>query len=114
MRGMYWVVCVVTAVVAMSTYLTWTASRVDRLHVRAGAARVALSAQLARRAEVASTLARSAQLPTLSRAARLSLDARPEEREGAENDLPRHLRSAVGDPRRPSTAASEQELIVAD
>jgi len=114
MRGMWWVVGVVTAVVAVATYLTWTAARVERLHGRAGAAQVALGAQLARRAQAASTLAEAAQIPTLARAARLTLDAGPEEREAAENDLTRQLRDVVCNPQRPAVVASDTQGPVVD
>jgi hypothetical protein len=57
MRDMWWMVAVVGFVVLVASYLTWTASRVDRLHRRAVAAHGALDAQLIRRAEVAASLA---------------------------------------------------------
>ncbi len=95
MRGMWWVVAVVAVVVLVATYLTWTAARVDRLHARAAAAYAALDANLVRRAAAASALAEAVQLPTLMYAARIALDARPEDRDVAENDLTRQLRSVV-------------------
>lgn len=95
MRGMWLVVVVVTVVVLISTYLTWTAARVDRLHERAASAHAALDAHLVRRAAAASALAEGAQLPTLEFAARIALDAPPEDREAAENDLTRQLREVI-------------------
>ncbi len=95
MRGMSWVVAVVALVVVVSTYLTWTAARVDRLHARAYAAYAALDAHLVRRAVAASAVAEAVQLPIRMYAARIALDARPEERHVAENDLTRQLRSVV-------------------
>ena len=95
MRGMSWVVAVVAVVVLVATYLTWTAARVDRLHARAYAAYAALDAHLVRRAAAASAVAEAVQLPTLIYAARIALDARPEERDFAENDLTRQLRGVV-------------------
>jgi hypothetical protein len=92
---MWWVVAVVAVVVLVATYLTWTAARVDRLHARAYAAYAALDAQLVRRAVAATAVADAAQLPSLMYAARMSLDARPEERDVAENDLTRQLRRVV-------------------
>jgi hypothetical protein len=119
MRDMWWVVAVVGLVVLVATYLTWTASRVDRLQNRATAAHGALDAQLARRAEVAAELvgaapaarglvpvqggspvnggmsaggAAGAELRTAVRAAQA---ARPDDREAAENDLTRQLRTYV-------------------
>ena len=96
MRRMWWVVTVVAAVVLVGTYVTWTAARVDRLHARTAAAFAALDAQLVRRAAGAATLGETADLPALTWAARLALDALPGERETAENDLTRELRTVVG------------------
>jgi hypothetical protein len=98
MPGMWWVVAVVAVVVLVATYLTWTAARVDRLHARALAAAATLDAHLVRRAVAAVTIAEAAQLPTLVFAARIALEARPEDREAAENDLTRHLRGALNGP----------------
>jgi hypothetical protein len=95
---MLWVVAVVVAVVLVATYLTWTAARVDRLHARAAAAYATLDAHLVRRAAAAVALAEAAQLPQLMFAAKIALDAVPEEREAAENDLTRHLREVLGGP----------------
>jgi hypothetical protein len=95
---MWWVIVVVAVVVAVATYLTWLAARVDRLHARAAAAYATLDAHLVRRAVAAVALAEAAQLPTLMYAAKIALDARPADREVAENDLTRHLRSDAGAP----------------
>jgi hypothetical protein len=90
----WWVITVVAVVVLVATYLTWLAARVDRLHARAVAAYATLDAHLLRRAVAAVALAEAAQLPTLLYAARIAVDAGPEDREVAENDLTRHLREA--------------------
>jgi hypothetical protein len=90
----WWVITVVAVVVLVATYLTWLAARVDRLHARAVAAYATLDAHLLRRAVAAVALAEAAQLPTLVYAARIAVDAAPEDREVAENDLTRHLRDA--------------------
>ncbi|MGI5237530.1 hypothetical protein [Dactylosporangium sp. CA-139066] len=95
---MWWVIAVVALVVAVATYLTWLAARVDRLHARAAAAYATLDAHLVRRAAAAVALAEAAQLPTLMYAAKIALDAQPDDREVAENDLTRHLRSDLGNP----------------
>jgi Tfp pilus assembly protein PilX len=92
MRPMWWVVAVVALVVVVATYLTWLAARVDRLHERAASAGKALDAHLVRRAAAAAVLAEERLLPDLYTAARAALDAGPEEREAAENDLTRRLR----------------------
>ncbi|WP_433078296.1 hypothetical protein ACQP1P_36960 [Dactylosporangium sp. CA-052675] len=93
---MWWVIAVVALVVAVATYLTWLAARVDRLHARAAAAYATLDAHLVRRAAAAVALAEAAQLPMLMYAAKIALDAQPDDREVAENDLTRHLRLDVG------------------
>ncbi len=92
MRPMWWVVAVVAVVALVATYLTWLAARVDRLHGRAVTASKALDAHLVRRAAAAAVLAEERLLPDLYTAARAALDARPDEREAAENDLTRQLR----------------------
>jgi hypothetical protein len=89
---MWWIVGVVALVVLVATYLTWTASRVDRLHARAAAAQAALDAHLVRRAAAATELADVLARAPLRQAARSALEAEPEERESAENDLTRELR----------------------
>jgi hypothetical protein len=93
MPGMWWVVGAVVAVVLVSAYLTWTAARVDRLHSRAEAAARALDAHLLRRAAAAAVLAEERYAVELYAAARIALDAEGGEREAAENDLTRQLRT---------------------
>jgi hypothetical protein len=89
---MGWIVGVVAVVVLVATFVTWTAARVDRLHARAAAAHAALDAQLVRRAAAAIELADRLTRMELRQAARAALEAAPEEREPAENDLTRELR----------------------
>lgn len=110
---MWWVVGVVTVVVLVSTYLTWTASRVDRLHARAAAAAKALDAHLLRRAAAAAVLAEERSAVELYAAARIALDAAPEEREAAENDLTRQLRSVTLDADAEAIVAVSRRLAVA-
>jgi hypothetical protein len=90
---MWWIVAVVAVVVLIATYVTWTAARVDRLHARAAAASAALDAHLVRRAAVASGLADTLSSAGLREAAKAALEAFPDERELAENDLTRALRA---------------------
>jgi hypothetical protein len=104
----WWVITVVAVVVLVATYLTWLAARVDRLHARAVAAYATLDAHLLRRAVAAVALAEAAQLPTLMYAARIAVDAEPEDREVAENDLTRHLREARD---AEATAGGPQEAL---
>lgn len=95
MRRMGWVVGLVVTIALVAAYLVWTAGRVDRLHLRAGNAARALDAHLVRRAAAAAVLAEEAGIPELYLAARAALDAHPDEREAAENDLTRQLRTVV-------------------
>src|SRR4051794_25077383 len=92
MRGMWLVVAVVAAVVLVAMYVTWLAGRIDRLHARTASAAKALDAQLLRRAAAAAVLAEELASPELYAAARAALDAAPDDREAAENDLTRALR----------------------
>jgi hypothetical protein len=110
---MWWVVGVVTVVVLVSTYLTWTASRVDRLHARAAAAAKGLEAHLLRRAAAAAVLAEERAALELYAAARIALDAAPEEREAAENDLTRQLRAIPVDDDTEALVAASRRLAVA-
>ena len=92
---MWSIVAVVAAVVLVATYVTWIASRLDRLHARAAAAFSALDAHLVRRAAAAAELAEALGLPELRQAARAALaaaDSGIPERDLAENDLTRELR----------------------
>jgi hypothetical protein len=93
---MWVVVTVVAVVVAVATYLTWTATRVDRLHARAAAAFSALDAQSVRRAAATADLGRDVGLAEAQRAAKAVLAAHPDDREEAENDLTRTLRAVAG------------------
>lgn len=92
MPGMWSTVAALAAVVLVVAYLAWTAGRIDRLHVRAAAATRALDAHLVRRAAAAAVLAEELAAPDLYAAARGALDAQPDDREAAENDLTRLLR----------------------
>jgi hypothetical protein len=109
MPSMGWVVGVVALVVLAASYLTWTASRVDRLHARAGAAARALDTQLVRRAAAAAVRGEERGSADLYAAARAALDAGQEERQAAENDLTRVLRKQEFD----SDDAMDQALIAA-
>jgi hypothetical protein len=103
---MTWTILVlaILAVVLWSFYISWRASRLDRLHNRVEAARTALDLALVRRASAASDLASSGLLdPATSllladavRRARLA--SRAERRDLAESDLTRALRVTLGEP----------------
>jgi len=97
------VVLAVLALVLWSFYLSWRASRLDRLHNRVEAARTALDLALVRRASAASELASSGLLDPatsvlLADAVRRARDAAPAERYLAESDLTGSLRAIMGDP----------------
>ncbi|MFI6128852.1 hypothetical protein [Micromonospora sp. NPDC051141] len=98
MPGMWWVVGTALVLGLVSAYLIWTAGRVQRLQVRAESAARALDAHLLRRAAAAAVLAEQRYGVELYAAARIALDALPEEREAAENDLTRQLRAVRLDP----------------
>jgi hypothetical protein len=89
---MWWIIGVVAIVVVVSTYVTWIAGRVDRLHARASAASSALDAALVRRAVAATNLADNLHLPEVRQLAASALDAGVEDREGVENALTKALR----------------------
>ncbi len=98
------IVLVLLAVVLWGFYVSWRASRLDRLHNRAEAARTALDLALVRRASAAADLASSGQLDPatsllLADAVRRARQAGPVDRDLAESDLTRALRATVGDPR---------------
>lgn len=99
-----WVVAAVLVVVGW--YLTFSASRLDRLHARLEGARSALDAQLVRRASVSLQIASSGRLDPatgllLADAAHQAREADSEDqpaREQAESDLTRALGAAFEDP----------------
>jgi hypothetical protein len=93
---MWVVVSVVAVVVALATYLTWVATRVDRLHARAGAALAALHAASQRRADAAAELGEREGYAEAQIAAAAVFGATPEQRAESENRLTRALRLATG------------------
>ncbi|MGC1210282.1 MAG: hypothetical protein WA890_03300 [Micromonospora sp.] len=105
MPGMWWVVGAVIVVGLVAAYLVWTVGRVERLQTRAESAARALDAHLLRRAAAAAVLAEQRYGVELYAAARIALDAVPEEREAAENDLTRQLRTIALDPADPACEA---------
>jgi hypothetical protein len=102
------VIAVVAVVVALASYLTWMAGRLDRLAVRVEAAASALDAQLIRRAAMAVDLAGPEQ-PVLQAAAHFALDeaATGNDRSAVESELSRALRAA------PEVAAVDEMAIAA-
>ena len=97
------IVLVVLAVVLWGFYVSWRASRLDRLHNRVEAARTALDLALVRRWSAAADLASSGQLDPatsmlLADAVQRARQADLAERDLVESDLTRALRATLGDP----------------
>jgi hypothetical protein len=93
---------VLVVLVLLAMYVTWTAGRLDRQHVRVEAGRSALDAALVRRAALAEELADLVRgtapgedLTAVVTAARRARAADQADRERAENDLTRVLRPLV-------------------
>lgn len=102
---MTWTIIVLwlLALVLLSFWVSWRASRLDRLHNRAEAAHTALDLALVRRASAAADLASSGVLDPatsllLADAVRRARQASQAERDLAESDLTRALRATVGEP----------------
>ncbi len=113
---MTWTIIVLAllAIVLWSFYVSWRASRLDRLHNRVEAARTALDLALVRRASAASDLASSGLLDPaasllLADAVRRARQADSPERDLAESDLTRALRATLGDPEFRKELAAEQD-----
>src|ERR1700749_2506943 len=95
-----YLVLVVLAVVLWGFYISWRASRLDRLHNRLEAARTALDLAMVRRSSAASGLASSGLLDPatsllLAAAVRSAKDSGQAERDLAESDLTQALRAVV-------------------
>ena len=98
-----YLVLVVLAVVLWGFYISWRASRLDRLHNRLEAARTALDLAMVRRSSAAYELASSGLLDPatsllLADAVRRARDADQPERDLAESDLTQALRAVFGQP----------------
>jgi hypothetical protein len=111
MPGWAYISLVVLLLLA-SWYLSFSASRLDRLHARVEGARSALDAVLVRRASVSLQLATSGLLDPassllLAEAAHDARDADPPDRELAESDLTKALNAALDQP-------GQAEALVAD
>ena len=96
MLSLGWVIFAVVLAAALTSWVTFTATRLDRLHARVDAAQAALDAQLVRRAAAVQRVAAvaAAELdPQLAAAlaagAAAALAAGPAEREPTENALGR-------------------------
>jgi len=97
------IVLVVLALVLWGFYVSWRASRLDRLHNRVEAARTALDLALVRRSSAAAELGSSGLLDPatsllLADAVLRARQAGPAERDLAESDLTRALRATLEEP----------------
>lgn len=104
----------IAVLILVGVYVSWRATRLDRLHVRLETARAGLDAALVRRAAVALELAASRQLDPatsllLAAAAHEARIAETENREFAESDLSRALRAVVDQPDFRRTLAGRQD-----
>lgn len=99
-----WLVLAVVLAVLLSMWVTFTLTRLDRLHARVDAARAALDAQLVRRAaalqhvaEAPETGIRTAERTAYAELAQAALTTPgPEGREAAENAVGRAVREVAG------------------
>ncbi|HET7388916.1 MAG TPA: hypothetical protein VFJ19_19880 [Nocardioidaceae bacterium] len=117
-----WVLVAVLVAVLVGAWLTWTASRLDRMHHRVDVARVSLDTQLVHRSGTSLELAASGVLDPASAllvhdAAHQARAVAPEELESAESDLSQVLRAVLDEPdevdrlrRDPDMAALLDEL----
>ena len=97
------VVLILLVIVLFGFYISWRASRLDRLHNRTEGARTALDLAMVRRSAAAYELASAGLLDPatsllLTDAARRAKEAKPAERDLAESDLTRALRATLGQP----------------
>ena len=97
------IVLILLAIVLWGFYVSWRASRLDRLHNRVEAARTALDLAMVRRSAVAYELASSGLLDPatsllLTDAARRAKEVKPDERDLAESDLTQALRAVFSQP----------------
>ncbi len=109
------VIAVVAIVVAVASYLTWLAGRLDRLAVRVEAAADALDAQLVRRAVIAYDLSAATAEEDVHEAARRALDQRGHgpDREATESELSRMLRKAPQLAAAPDMAVAARKVMLA-
>jgi hypothetical protein len=102
------IVAIALVIVLWGFYVSWRATRLDRLHNRVEGARTGLDLAMERRSSAAYELASSGLLDPatsllLADAVRSAKSAKADERDLAESDLTRALRAAFGLPEfRPS------------
>src|ERR1700712_5185823 len=96
MLSAVWLVLFVLLAVLLTAWVTFTLTRLDRLHARVDAAQAAMDAQLVRRAAAVQHVVEAAELPLdpdlrsrYEALAQRALAASGEERQMAENELGR-------------------------
>jgi hypothetical protein len=99
----WWVLALALVMVCLAFWLSWTATRLDRIHNRIEVARGSLDTWLLRRSGAALELATSGTLDParsllLVDAAHAARAAGPEDLESAESDLSEALRAVLADP----------------
>ncbi|HSZ43159.1 MAG TPA: hypothetical protein VK817_24625 [Trebonia sp.] len=97
------IVAIILVIVLWSFYVSWRATRLDRLHNRAEGARTGLDLAMERRSSAAYELASSGLLDPatsllLADAVRRAKSAKADERDLAESDLTRSLRATFSQP----------------
>lgn len=110
-----WAVGAVVVLVALATWLSWTANRLDRLHHRLEVARASLETQLLRRSGAALELATSGALDparslVLVDAAHHARNVHDGDLESAESDLSQALRAVLADTDEVLTLRASPEL----
>jgi hypothetical protein len=103
MSWWWWVLLVALVLVLLAFWLSWTATRLDRIHHRIAVARGSLDTWLLRRSGAALELATSGTLDParsllLVDAAHAARAAGPDDLELAESDLSEALRAVLADP----------------
>jgi hypothetical protein len=110
-----WLIAAVVLAVLLSSWITFTLTRLDRLHARVDAAQAALDAQLVRRAAALMHVAESSvgvlrdvECARLERVATGALDASLDDRETAENAVGRAMVDLAGQRAQLSRSAVEE------
>ncbi|MGI9157016.1 MAG: hypothetical protein ACR2FG_10310 [Marmoricola sp.] len=111
----FWVLLAVVALALTGLWLSWTASRLDRMHHRIELARASLDAQLLHRSGVALELATSQALDparslVLADVAHQARAAGPEDLEGSQSDLSEALRAVFDDSEEVTQLSREPQL----
>lgn len=102
MTTLTWALVLVLVVGAVAVMLSWTAGRLDRMHIRLATAHASLDRQLIDRSASVREVAVSGAVDpaatlVLVEAADVARSASHEERESAETELSRLLRAVLGD-----------------